>query len=285
MNLYIAPSNRRLFRLLACILVGLATPLAFSLRVASATPTGDQSYLPAGASASYFIESSQSVAQTFTAGITGDLTSVGVEIQTWDGAPGVPISVKITTVSGGAPDNSNVIGTGTISASDVLSSVSLINVPLTGTPHLTAGTQYAIVLSSSAPSCCGDTFYATDSEAGYAGGSEFTGNTTWSDDSNDMAFVTYVEAAAATLAGPRGAYCTVAGNSSDDGIPLFPGTFVNLDDGQINSDAHYTGATPAIFVEGVGLTCAPPPAGYTLQGLATAAMNVDANTYPYYAAP
>jgi len=84
---------------------------------------------------------------------------------------------------------------------------------------------------------------------------------------------------------PRGAYCTVAGNTSDSGAPLFPGTFVNLDDGQASSDPHYAGATPANFIAGTGLTCAPPPAGYTHQGFATGDMNVDANTYPYWAAP
>ncbi len=83
-------------------------------------------------------------------------------------------------------------------------------------------------------------------------------------------------------AGPRGAYCTVAGNSSDSGVPLQPGTFVNLDDGQALSDPHYAGATPAEFVQGVGLTCGAPPAGYSQHGFATADMNVDAGVYPYY---
>lgn len=90
------------------------------------------------------------------------------------------------------------------------------------------------------------------------------------------------QAPAAPSGGARGAYCTVAGNTTDSGLPLFPGTFVNLDDGQALTDPNYKGATPANFIEGIGLTCSAPPAGYSQHGYATADMNVDANTYPYY---
>lgn len=53
----------------------------------------------------------------------------------------------------------------------------------------------------------------------------------------------------------RYGYCSVAGNTSADGTPLQPGTFLNLELGQPDRDAHYTGATPAFWVEGVGITC------------------------------
>ena len=102
--------------------------------------------------------------------------------------------------------------------------------------------------------------------------------TTWGRDDVDPSAPT-------PTAAPRGAYCTVAGNTSDSGVPIASGTFVNLDDGQVYTDPHYAGATPAIFVQGEGLTCGAPPAGYTQQGDATSAMEVDSNTYPFYAPP
>jgi hypothetical protein len=45
----------------------------------------------------------------------------------------------------------------------------------------------------------------------------------------------------------------------------------------------FKGAKPANFVAGAGLTCAPPPAGYTHRGFATPDMGVPAHTYAYYA--
>jgi hypothetical protein len=40
----------------------------------------------------------------------------------------------------------------------------------------------------------------------------------------------------------------------------------------------------AIFVQGRGVTCLPPPSGYTQHGYATAAMNVPPGVYPYFRA-
>jgi hypothetical protein len=42
------------------------------------------------------------------------------------------------------------------------------------------------------------------------------------------------------------------------------------------------GATQAIFVEGVGLTCGSPPPGYTHHGYADPSLGVPAGIYPYY---
>lgn len=59
-----------------------------------------------------------------------------------------------------------------------------------------------------------------------------------------------------TSSGPdRYGYCSVEGNTAPDGAPLAPGTFLNLLLGQPESDSNYTGATPAFWVEGVGITC------------------------------
>lgn len=59
----------------------------------------------------------------------------------------------------------------------------------------------------------------------------------------------------------REAYCAGA-NNTVNGEPVRQGSFLNLLAGQPDYDPNYKGATPAIFVEGIGLTCDPPPAGY-----------------------
>jgi len=85
---------------------------------------------------------------------------------------------------------------------------------------------------------------------------------------------------------PHAAMCSVPGNTNPfTGAPIPPGTFLDLLAAQITSDPHYAGATPAIYVEGKGLTCDPPPAGYTQQGYAGNAQHVAENFYPYWAPP
>jgi hypothetical protein len=84
----------------------------------------------------------------------------------------------------------------------------------------------------------------------------------------------------------RGGYCTVAGNTNPfTGAALAPGTFVNLAQEQVTGDPSYAGVVPAIYVEGKGLTCDAPPAGYTQHGLAGDDQKVGSGLYPYYTAP
>ncbi len=63
----------------------------------------------------------------------------------------------------------------------------------------------------------------------------------------------------------RAGYCSVAGNTSPGGAALSPGTFLNLTDGQADGDAHYKGATPAYYYQGMGISCDVLP-GYTKTG-------------------
>jgi hypothetical protein len=80
----------------------------------------------------------------------------------------------------------------------------------------------------------------------------------------------------------RAAYCSVPGNLSIDGTPLEPGTFLDLTVSAPESNSHYSGAVPANFVEGMGLTCSPRPPGYVRDGFAGAANQVSPGIYPYY---
>ena len=80
----------------------------------------------------------------------------------------------------------------------------------------------------------------------------------------------------------RAGYCSVAGNTTATGAPLQPGTFLDLLVGEPSRDGHYTGATLAIFIKGVGLTCGSPPAGYVRHGVAADDQHVGTGLYPYY---
>jgi hypothetical protein len=85
----------------------------------------------------------------------------------------------------------------------------------------------------------------------------------------------------------RAIYCSAAGNTVN-GVPVPPGTALNLYLGQPGFDLSYKGATPAFFVEGIGATCDPPPAGYTFKGStyvdgAGQAHGLENAIYPFYA--
>ncbi len=68
----------------------------------------------------------------------------------------------------------------------------------------------------------------------------------------------------------REAYCSVAGNTNPfTGAPIPAGTFLNLLAGQPATDKHYTGAVPAWWVQGVGLTCSLTPAQAALAAAST----------------
>ena len=64
----------------------------------------------------------------------------------------------------------------------------------------------------------------------------------------------------------RAGYCSAPGDTTMNGDPIIPGTFLNLRLGQPRGDLHYTGATPAFYVQGVGLTCDPPSSAFTSAG-------------------
>ena len=87
------------------------------------------------------------------------------------------------------------------------------------------------------------------------------------------------------------AYCAAAGNtwpatgSIADGTPIPQGTFLDLVAGQPSWDSHYTGATPAVWVVGVGLSCNNPPAGYVQQGTTDSSMPVPVGLYTVYGPP
>ena len=73
----------------------------------------------------------------------------------------------------------------------------------------------------------------------------------------------------------------VASSESRAGYCL-GGRFLDLVSDQPTSDGAYFGATPAIFVAGLGATCDPPPPGYVRSGFAGEERHVRAGLHPLY---
>lgn len=88
-----------------------------------------------------------------------------------------------------------------------------------------------------------------------------------------------------TPAQGRGGYCSAAGNTDSSGVAIPVGSFLDLLSDQPARDPHYTGATPAIIVQGRGITCDPLPAGFVRSGFAGDAQHVPSGLYAYYTAP
>src|SRR5262249_26585302 len=104
---------------------------------------------------------------TFTAGLSGLLDQVNIPVLQ-HGNPGT-LTVEIRTVDGGGVPTSTVLGSGSLPLSAFTPCcalpVPLTSVPLTTPAPVTAGTQYAIVLTGT------DAFDTGDSTADpYAGG-------------------------------------------------------------------------------------------------------------------
>ena len=160
---------------------------------AVATGTLDQSQTASDGAAFFGFSIQQ--AQTFTAGITGRLGQVDVDLSRV-GSPG-DIAVQIRTVSAGAP-SSTIIASATISQSSVSeASFNWISVALGPSVAVTSGTQYAIVLSApAAPVCCDGYEWAASFQNPYPGGTleqlVGTGGTWVSLTAVDLAFKTYV---------------------------------------------------------------------------------------------
>ena len=136
----------------------------------------------------------------------------------------------------------------------------------------------------------GETFIDQYNDSVFGGGDDFVGVGTWlqrdiedllnEEEVNyeDVTDVTAHHVAAGACTSPskaaqppaREAYCSVAGNTNPfTGTPIAPGTFLNLLACQAATDKHYTGAVPAWWLQGVGLTCSLTPAQAALAAAST----------------
>lgn len=186
---------------------GLAAALALIPGAVSAAGRLDQQQTAHGGS-SDFVNVGNSVAQTFTAGLTGALDQVDLMLS--DNGGTAPVTVEIRNVTGTGTAGTTVLATTSVAAAavpdDGLSPVTFVSAPFTTPASVVAGTAYSIVVYSEASTGTSINGYtwATNAES-YAGGQAFHSDSTppaansWrpsscgiQNDSCDTAFKTYV---------------------------------------------------------------------------------------------
>ena len=133
----------------------------------------------------------QSVAQTFTVGITGTLSHIELDLREgFTGTPTSPLSVQIQTVSGGLPSGTS-LGTNFLYPDNLTTDFSFILIDFSSFGiTIAVNDVLAIVLSSSEA----EYYYAWSfSSQGYGGGATYTNQGAgWNEQPHDMRFRTYV---------------------------------------------------------------------------------------------
>jgi hypothetical protein len=153
------------------------------------------------------VQSNESLAQTFTAGLTGGLDRVELLLGAPDSTPDAPLTVELRNASGGSP-GTTILAAGSVASSAVSSTDAWVPITFGTIAPVTAGTQYSIIAYSPVdnthsyfwaigfpdPYPAGATFYQTVTPPG----------PTWtlSGLGGDQAFKTYVDVPASP--GPTG---------------------------------------------------------------------------------
>lgn len=158
-------------RLTRFILMGLAGLATLASPAGATAGTLDQSQTAFNASLQF--GGQRQAAQTFTAGLSGDLDQVDVHLQLdappmQTCLPGSGVTVEIRTLTGPVPSNTT-LATANIPGSSVPTAVGFVSVAFAAPAAVTAGTQYALLLSAPDASCTGG-FYP------YSWGGSATGN-------------------------------------------------------------------------------------------------------------
>ena len=263
--------NTRISRVAVVALATTAAVLAFAGTAGAVTGGAqvDQSSSDTSNQFDGFISGAHGAwgSQTFTPGVSGQLTDVTATLESeFNSGIGVIRAAINPTDLSGNPSTGVELAVATIPTSS-LPDFTPTDVDFTfSTPAvLVAGTTYAITLTE--VSGTHQHFYwsggSTDT---YAGG---VASDTWGA-SGDFAFATYMVPAQSAGGANRAGYC-------------LNGAFENLAYGQPSSDPRWANAVPAIFVQGLGLTCNPPPAGWTQHGFAGVDLDLPANMYALYA--
>jgi hypothetical protein len=197
------PGSRMRRRALATAVSASAVLLVF---VASAgAGVLDQSQPGLRTNFATFVSDSHQRAQTFTTGLTGALDQVDVAVGRVDSVVTASLLVEIRPLSSGVPSGPALASASLPAASIPVAPFpsGFLSVPLAPPAPVTAGIQYAIVLSSS--SCGAGDFFtcyrwtlgpAGDSYPGGSGLRSLNGGATWTPftdfGSTDLPFKTYV---------------------------------------------------------------------------------------------
>ena len=115
------------------------------------------------------VDSSHSKAQTFTAGLTGQLDQVDLALSGMSVT--TPLTVQIRDGSATAPGDT-VLASASVPTSAVTSSESFVPITIASPASVTAGTQYSIVALNDSPAISGWFWYAgkTDTASAYERG-------------------------------------------------------------------------------------------------------------------
>ena len=183
-------------------LVAVISALAVSSPAAALAGTLDQQQTDSSGG-SVGIASAGSAAQTFTAGISGNLDQVDLDLE--DSGNPDPLVVEIRDVSG-VPGN-KVLASNNVPGTAVPSLPAFVPVKFNPPAAVASGTQYAIVAYTSGVSLYRWEHSPTGNP--YPGGLAFTSSFSppsgfWTSAINDFAFKTYVVPATATPAGVTG---------------------------------------------------------------------------------
>jgi hypothetical protein len=170
------------------------------LPAAASAGTLDQQQLLDTAPGPQVMNQGASVAQTFTAGITGRVDQVDLELTWITGQPTQPLTVEIRDAVGSLPGSTVLAGTNVAGPAPDPADHTFVPVTFAAPAPVTAGVKYAIVAYSTTPATNRWAWWGVITGDPYAlGGVYFAASTppttTW--DSNpfpngDQAFKTYV---------------------------------------------------------------------------------------------
>lgn len=190
---------------------------------AMAAGTIDQS-VTSNTGSNYYFDSRFTPGQTFTAGASGLLSTVTVDLAR-EGDPGVFI-VEVFAVSGGLPDGPALASESMLQAS-VATVTQSVTVDFASPASMINGVQYAIVVR--APSAAGSNLYlwGVGGEALSGEGSVFYSGS-WRTSTDDFRFATYVSAPTQTVTfDGNGGVGTMPALSSSAPMNLSPNAFTN----------------------------------------------------------
>jgi hypothetical protein len=175
------------------LISGVATALILGVAGSASAGTLDQQQTDFSVGTGT-IDSGETPAQTFTAGLSGGIDQVDLHLESH--GPTTPVTVEIRDTSGGAP-GAKVLAAQSVPASSIPTAGSWVTVNFATPAPVTAGSQYAVLAYSSPVSMIQhyDWGYGGDSYAGgrftYATSSPPSGP--WTTGSTaDLAFKTYV---------------------------------------------------------------------------------------------
>jgi hypothetical protein len=131
-------------RLLSTAVIVAGATFAFPAAAAAGTLDQQQPLAPG---TGLQVQSMQSVAQTFTAGLSGGLDQVDVNLLAAGTGVTLPLTVEIRNASGGSP-GSTVLATASVPPAAVTTTAAFVPVTFATPAPVTAGTQYAIVAYS-----------------------------------------------------------------------------------------------------------------------------------------